>query len=469
VLRPKSGGGSFGVKLAHRFGWGLADQAVSSLGNAAMSFYVARELGPAQFGAFSVAYVTYAFALNASRGLATEPLIVRYSNAKLQAWRSAVSRSTGTSVVAGIAMGICVLVAGHLLSHLLKSTMGLAFVALGLTLPGLMLQDSWRYAFFALGRGSHAFLNDAAWTVAMLGGVLTLRVMHLETVFWFVLVWGLTATFAACLGPLQARVIPNPRGALEWITSNRDLGPRFLAENTSNAGASQLRIYCIGGIAGLATVGYVQAASLLMGPFLVVFMGISIVTVPEAARILRHSPHHLRLYCLLVGGGLAALCGLWGIALLITIPRGLGVLLLGNQLWRPAYHLVIPYTITVMGSCAAQGASAGLHALGAAKRSMRSMFFASALYLGLGVAGAYFDGASGAVWGTALAVWIGTTLWLAQLRIALREAGHKAIADSARPSGRHRRVEADRPYPQERAASRPGVRSPVRPDPTEAA
>ena len=27
-------------------------------------------------------------------------------------------------------------------------------MALGLTLPGLMLQDSWRFAFFALGRGS---------------------------------------------------------------------------------------------------------------------------------------------------------------------------------------------------------------------------------------------------------------------------------------------------------------------------
>ena len=32
-------------RVAQRFGWGLADQAMSSLSNAAMSFYVARELG----------------------------------------------------------------------------------------------------------------------------------------------------------------------------------------------------------------------------------------------------------------------------------------------------------------------------------------------------------------------------------------------------------------------------------------
>ena len=62
-----------------RIGWGLADQAVSSLTNFAVSIYVARTLGAEQFGAFSLAYVTYGFALNASRGLSTDPLMVRFS------------------------------------------------------------------------------------------------------------------------------------------------------------------------------------------------------------------------------------------------------------------------------------------------------------------------------------------------------------------------------------------------------
>jgi O-antigen/teichoic acid export membrane protein len=412
--------GGIRSRLANRFGWGLADQAMSSLSNAAMSFYVARELGPAQFGAFSIAYVTYGFALNASRGLATEPLLVRFSDAKPSVWRRAVSRSTGVSVVAGVALGVCALIAGFFLS----GTVGVGFIALGLTLPGLMLQDSWRYAFFAVGRGGHSFLNDTIWTVAMLPGILFLRFTHHDTVFWFVLMWGLAATLAACVGPLQAGVLPRPFRAPEWIIEHRDLGPRFLAENTSSAGASQLRTYCIGGIAGLATVGYVQAASLLMGPFLVVFMGISIVTVPEAARIVRNSPRRLRQYCFLVGAALAAACALWGVALLIAVPRGLGELLLGRQLWRPAYELVIPYIISIMGSCFTDGANAGLHALGAAKRSLRSMVFASLMYLGLGIIGAYLDGAVGVVWGAAFATWFGAVVWWRQLHIAMHEAGH---------------------------------------------
>ncbi len=454
MLNRAGGARNLGLKLAHRFGWGLADQGMSSLSNAALSFYVARELGATEFGAFSIVYVTYSFALNASRGLATEPLLVRFSHAEIRAWRWAVKRSTGTSVVAGIAMGICALMAGAAI----KGTLGVAFIALGLTMPGLMLQDSWRYAFFALGRGSQSLLNDTVWTVAMFVAMVALRVMHYDSVFWFVLIWGLTATFAACIGPLQSRVIPNPLCALEWMARNRDLGPRFLAENTSNAGAVQLRIYCIGGIAGLATVAYVQAAGLLLGPFLVVFMGISIVTVPEAARVLRNSPHHLRRYCLLVGAALAIGCALWGVALLATIPRGLGDLLLGAKLWRPAYALVIPYTITVMGSCFTQGAMAGLHALGAAHRSLRSMNFGSALYLGLGVGGAFYHGATGTVWGTAIATWLGTMMWWGQLHTGLREAGHSKVrVPLLHLAGRHRRVPAG-----QRLSSghdgRPGVR-----------
>ena len=54
----------------------------------------------------------------------------------------------------------------------------------------------------------------------------------------------------ACVGPLQARVIPRLPSAWEWVSQHRDLGLRYLAENTSNSGAGQLRIYGVGIIAG---------------------------------------------------------------------------------------------------------------------------------------------------------------------------------------------------------------------------
>jgi O-antigen/teichoic acid export membrane protein len=388
-----------------------------SLSNAAVSFYVARELGATQFGAYSLAYVTYSFALNASRGLATDPLVVRFSNAQKVTWRRAVAGSTGTALVVGLITGACALLAALALS----GTPRMAFIALGLTLPGLLLQDSWRYSFFAIGRGSMAFLNDTVWTLLLIPPILVLRFTHQDTVFWFLLTWGAAAAAAACIGPLQARVIPRPSAALDWVSQHRDLGPRYLLENTANSGSGQLRIYGVGAIAGLAAVGYVQGAGLLMGPFLVVFMGISLVTVPEASRILKRSPRHLRLYCMLVGAALSVMALLWGAALIVSLPRGLGYLLLGS-LWKPADTLVPALTVSVMGACITVGASAGLHALGAARRSLRAMLLASLVYLVCGLVGAYAGGAIGTVQGAALATWIGATLWWWQLSLGLRES-----------------------------------------------
>jgi O-antigen/teichoic acid export membrane protein len=390
-----------------------------SASNAAVSFYVARELGATQFGAFSLAYVTYSFALTGSRGLATDPLLVRFSGTDRTTWRHVVARCTGTAVVTGLLAGACALVAAAVLGGAPR----LAFLALGLVLPGLLLQDSWRYSFFALGRGSQAFINDTIWTLTLVPPLLLLRITHHNTVFWFIIAWGAAATVAACVGPLQARVIPRPPNVWIWVSQHRDLAFRYLAENLSNSGAGQLRIYGVGAIAGLAAVGYVQAAGLLMGPFLVIFLGISLVTVPEATRILRHSPRHLRLYCVLVGAGLAALALVWGVILLITLPKGLGELLLGEHLWRPASQLVVPFTISVMGACVIAGATAGLHALGAARRSLRAMLLSSAVFLGCGLVGAYFGDATGTVRGAALATWIGALLWWWQFDVAMRESG----------------------------------------------
>jgi O-antigen/teichoic acid export membrane protein len=403
--------------MAKRFSWGLADQAVSSLTNSALSIYIARELGAVAFGAFSLAYVTYSFVLNASRGLGTDPLVVRFSATDVKTWRRAVACSSGTALGVGIVAGVCSLGAAMLLS----GTARLAFLALGLTLPGLMLQDSWRYAFFAAGRGRLAFFNDSIWAFSMVPALIWLRKSGNANVFSFVLTWGAAACLAAAIGPLQARVIPRLSAIRAWVTRHKDLGARYLAENTSNSAANQLRTYGVGLILNLAAVGYVQASSTLMGPFMVVLMGISLVTVPEAARMLRRSTRALRLYCIFLGIGLAAAAMGWGLALMVALPHGLGEWLL-KGLWRPTYPLVMPVTISIAGACVVAGASAGLRALGASRRSLRSQIVMSIMYAVFGLAGAEYHGAVGTCEGVALAVWLAAGVWWWQLRNALREA-----------------------------------------------
>jgi O-antigen/teichoic acid export membrane protein len=407
---------------------------MSSVTNFILSIYVARTLGAAQFGAFSLAYVTYGLAINASRGLSIEPLLIRFSGTILPTWRRATARSTGTALLVGLVTGTCAIAAGRLVG----GTTGLAFLALGLTLPGLMLQDSWRYSFFALGRGHHAFINDTVWAVILLPSMVLLRMSGHANVFWFVLAWGAGALVGAAIAPLQAGVMPNLVGATEWLSRHRDLGPRYLVENTGGNASATLRSYTVSYILGLAAVGYIQAANTLMGPLNIIFAGISLITLPEAAKLLRRSPRHLPLFCAVVSTGLTLLAFAWGVVLLVALPRGLGQLMLG-RIWRPTYPLVPAATLFIMSGCASTGALLGLHALGAARRSLRAVIPAAMLIVAFAVVGAVTGGALGTMLYTAAASWLGALLTWWQFRQALRESGTVPVPKwlwPGRPAGR---------------------------------
>jgi O-antigen/teichoic acid export membrane protein len=409
-----------------RLSWGIADQGMSSLTNFAVSIYIARTLGAVDFGAFSLSYVTYGFALQASRGLTTDPLLVRFSGTDIPTWRRAVATCTGAAALTGLALGALLLAAAALLGGPAR----LAFLALGLTLPGLLLQDSWRFSFFALGRGSQAFLNDTVWGATLLPALVLLRMTHHANVFSFVFAWGATAGIGAAVGPLQAQVMPSLSRSWTWLSQHRDLGWRYLVEGTATSAAAQLRNYSIGFLLGLAAVGYLQAANTLMGPFQVILYGMGLVALPEAARILRRSPRHMALFCVLLSVALTLLALAWGAAMLVALPRGLGDKLLG-PIWRPSYPLVLPTALFMAGGCASSGAGTWLHALGAARRSMRAATVTAALCLILALIGAATGGAAATVSGAALGAWLGSLLYWWQVRGARREYSSRPATNLA--------------------------------------
>ncbi|MET8535990.1 hypothetical protein ABZV67_29880 [Streptomyces sp. NPDC005065] len=407
--------------LVGRLSWGLADQAASSMTNFAVGIYVARSLGLTAFGVFSLAWLTYGVVLNVARGLATDPLVVRFSGPPGAAWRGAVGRSTGTALGVGGVLGAVCLVAGLGLG----GQVGPAFAALGVMLPGLLLQDAWRYSFFAAGTGRKAFLNDVVWGVALVPAMVVAA--RVGTVAAFVLAWGASATVTAGYGCVQSGIRPRMAEARRWLREQRDLGYRYLVENVSLSGASQLRAYGLGVIVGVGAVGAVRGAELLLGPFLAVLMGLSLVTVPEAARVLRQAPHQLGRFCLLLGGGQAVGALLWGSALLL-VPGWLGEMVLGD-VWHSASQLIVPISLGVAGAGLGTGAAAGLRALGAARRSLRCQLFASACYVGGGLGGAAAGGAVGSAWGVAAATVSGSAVWWLQLRSALREHAQEPIRE----------------------------------------
>ena len=233
---------------------------------------------------------------------------------------------------------------------LLGGTTQSAFLALGLTLPGLLLQDSWRFSFFALGRGSQAFLNNMVWALALLPALVLLRVTGHADVFWCLFAWGAAAGVAAAVGALQTRVMPRLSGARGWLWRHRDLGPRYLAENTTLSA----RTSC----ARTALASSWAWPLLAMCRLPIRWWALSWSSSwgwawlpsrrPPGFCVARHGTCSCSAS---VGAGLAVVALAWGVVLLVALPRGLGHWMLGS-IWRPTYPLVLPLILSVMGTCA---------------------------------------------------------------------------------------------------------------------
>ena len=220
------------------FGWGLLDQMLSSVTNFALNILVARAVSPRDFGAFSLAYATYTLALGATRALALEPLVVRFSAASEDRWRSAAGSAAATSLVIGAVIGMLIVLAAAVATADLRT----AFVLLGIALPGLLLQDAWRFSFFASGRGDQAFLNDLVWAAALLPAAGLLLATGNQSITSLMAVWAASGWIAAAVGLAQGRILPRLDQTISWLRDQRDLSFRYFGEFVVSNGATQLSV-----------------------------------------------------------------------------------------------------------------------------------------------------------------------------------------------------------------------------------
>ena len=408
--------------------WELADVALWHLLVLAVGLRVAGSVGVRELGAFAVAFAAYLLALAASRALATDALASWHDTGDIGAWRGAVASATGAAVVVGAVAG-----AGAVLASLpLSGSTGAALFGLGLTLPGLLLQDSWRSAFLTAGRGAQAFALDLVWALALLAAVALAAVTGHGSVGWLILAWGGSATLAGVAGAVQARLAPRVVWGPGWLRTSREGAARAFTGRLGWGGAGQLRLFGLAAVAGLAATGALWATELLLVPATAAVVGIVSVLGPAAAGELgRWSPRRLGRLCLQLGGLAALAVTAWGVVL-AALPDTVGVRLLGSA-WLPASQLLVPVTLAVAGLGLAAGAHVGRRALKGAPPGGRGELAGAAVYLALALGGAALAGAAGAAWGSAAGTLAGAGICWWRLGRALRQAEAGTEAEAPAP------------------------------------
>src|SRR5664279_3188948 len=148
--------------LLGRASWNLTDQVLSAFTNVVLTFIVARTVNDAdRFGAFSTALLIFYLLIGVERALVGQVMGIRHSDVPPDQMRGIAGRGLGTVAVLGTLGGLAAAVAGLLVG----GVVGPPLIAVGIVMPGLLMQDTCRMIFFAQAMPKLAAINDTVWAL----------------------------------------------------------------------------------------------------------------------------------------------------------------------------------------------------------------------------------------------------------------------------------------------------------------
>lgn len=408
------------LNIMRKAGWNLGDQILSAASNVLLSIIVANSVDKFVFGAFAIAFVVFGVGVALARSMVGQPLQIRYAAAPPQEQHAAIGRAHGLAVVLGIALGIVCALA----SIPLAGALAQALLALAVCLPGLLLQDSQRLTFFAIGKAWGAVVIDTVWTVVQFGGLALLLYSGHRRIDELILAWGASAALAAVVGAVLLRVVPRLTAWLAWLREIRDLVRYLLAEYILGLGASQVSVLLVGVIAAPQAVGAIRAGQTLLGPLNILGGACFNFTVPEIARRTHLSARQRLLAGHLVSGLMGSATIVYVVALLL-IPDWMGERIFSDS-WAGAAAVLLPLGVSALFSSLANGLAGVLYGLGRADRTFRINLIKAPVIVVAVLGGTWLGGAVGAAWGMAVAEAFVLPFWYREFRLAARQTAQPA-------------------------------------------
>lgn len=273
--------------LLRRNVWGLADQALISATNFVTMVLLGRGLGPAAFGAFSLAYAVLLFANSVQTSLITQPHNVLGAPREGDDYTRYTSATAAGQLLFTAAVTALVAAAGPIVQQAGWATAGL-LSALALALVPWQLQEFVRRVLYTKSDAAGAFKIDLVSYGSQLLGIAVLWRAGLLTATNAIAVLGLAFALGCAFGLYQLR------SHVEWSFSgqrfrgatraNWTFGKWLLAGNLLFWATTQLYPVLVAGVVGVAATGVMRAAQTIMGPTRILLNDLETSFSPKAAR-----------------------------------------------------------------------------------------------------------------------------------------------------------------------------------------
>lgn len=273
------------ISLLNRYGhinWALADQALISGANFLTGVLLARYLGIAEFGRFTLVWMVAQVSNSVQQSMIVLPMM------SLGPQQSEQEKPGYYGAVLALQVGLVLLsflllVGGVLLIGARWDIQTLA-VPLAFAAGAFRMQDSLRRYFFARRYPARAFLNDAVSYGSQIGLLFWLfRVMTLDTgaVLWII---ATTSMLACGVGfCMLARVAWRPENLPAVFRRHWHFAKWLTGTALVQWAAAPVFLFAAGAILGTAAVGAIRACQNILGPANILFQSFENVVPARAA------------------------------------------------------------------------------------------------------------------------------------------------------------------------------------------
>lgn len=375
-----------------RFGYGVADQLVSSLSNVVVMIAIARQVSATDFGAFSLGYFAYIACLGFARAVNGDVLIV-HSGEELDERQRDLA--VGSAAALGGILAAPIVIAAALTADPSRG----ALLVFAVFLPPLLVQDFCRQIALVSGKAAVALVSDSQWLVLTLTGVAIWSTFGSPELNGLIAVWGV-AGVVSLLPFAMARVARIEFNVRSWLGHRVETRRRLGTDFFLSLGIRQLALLGLGAFVGLQALGAFRAGQTIFGLVAVVqYALIQVGTVSAARSWATQRTFHVR-PCVAISTVLtfASLALAGALALL---PSSVGQALLGDT-WSGAQALFLPIGVWTASLMLTTGAEIGFRGTGFLTALIKLRLTVGIVYIGalwfgsslLGLANALYLGAA---------------------------------------------------------------------------